>query len=251
VCTILLAWRCLPGVPVVLAANRDEFRGRASAAPGVLVDPPRIAGGRDLVAGGTWMAVAADGRVGAVTNRHAEMRDPRRRSRGELPLAVLRAGRDAAARDLLEGLDAAAYNPFNVLAVSRGQALVGHGTGRMEVVELAPGPHVLTVVDVDQEGDPKVEHLRAGLDAAVGRASGGEDLLLAMEELLRDPEWACLRGDIYGTVSSSSVLIPETGEVVYRHAAGPPCETAHEDLSGLLRGEQPAGAPAAGQSGGR
>jgi len=240
VCTILVAWRCLPGVPAALAANRDEFRGRASAPPGILADHPRIAGGRDLVAGGTWMAVAADGRVAAVTNRHAQLRDPHRRSRGELPLLVLEAGGDAAVRALLDGLDAAAYNPFTVLSVSRGQALVGHGTERLEVVELAPGPHVLTTLDVDQAGDPKVERLRARLDDAVCRAAGGMDLLLAMEEILRDPQWACLLGDEYGTVSSSSVLLAETGEVVYRHAGGPPCRAPHEDLGGLLRGGDPA-----------
>ncbi len=60
----------------MLAANRDEFLGRPRPPPAVLVDRPRIAGGRDLLAGGTWMAVAADGRVAAVTNRRSEMRDP-------------------------------------------------------------------------------------------------------------------------------------------------------------------------------
>src|SRR5438105_1387803 len=83
--------------------------GRPAAAPGILVDHPRIAGGRDLLAGGTWMVVAADGRVAAVTNRRSEMRDPSRRSRGELPLATLAAGDDAGMRHRVEGLDTPAY----------------------------------------------------------------------------------------------------------------------------------------------
>jgi uncharacterized protein with NRDE domain len=236
VCTILLAWRCAPGAPAVLAANRDEFLGRASAPPALLARDPRIAGGRDLVAGGTWLAVAADGGLAAVTNRRAPMRDPRRRSRGELPLSVLRAGGDAAVRRLLAGVDPAAYNPFNLLAVSRGQALAAHGTETMEVVELQPGPHVLTVHDVDRPGEPRVEHLLGRLDDAVRRAPDAVALLLAMEDLLRDPEWACVHGDLYGTVSSSSVLVPEAGEVTYRHAPGRPCDAPHRDLSGLLRG---------------
>jgi uncharacterized protein with NRDE domain len=249
VCTILLAWRCAPDAPVVLAANRDEDRGRASAAPAVLAESPRIAGGRDLVAGGTWLAVAADGRVAAVTNRRSRTRAPARRSRGELPLAVLRASGggprpeasaggagDAAVRRLLEGVDAASYNPVNVLALSRTQALVGHGAAVMTVVELQPGPHVLAVDDVDQPDDPRVEHLLDRLREAVGHAADARALLLAMEAMLRDPEWACVHGDPYGTVSSSSVLVPEAGEVVYRHAGGRPCVTRHEDLSRLLRG---------------
>jgi hypothetical protein len=31
------------------------------------------------------------------------------------------------------------------------------------------------------------------------------------------------------------VLIPDAGEVVYRHAPGRPCEVPHRDVSGLLR----------------
>ena len=234
-CTILLAWHCVPGAPVVLAANRDEFIGRPAAAPGILVDHPRIAGGRDLHAGGTWMAVAADGRVAAVTNRRSEMRDPSRRSRGELPLATLAAGDDAGVRRFVDGLDPSAYNPFNLLAVSRTQALVAHGGDRLEVVEVRPGPHILTVHDLDQAGEARVEHLLARLGEAAGRAAGPEELLAAMEELLRDPEEACVHGDLYGTVSSSSVIVRDRGEVTYRHAPGRPCEVAHEDVSALLR----------------
>ncbi|MEA2670020.1 MAG: hypothetical protein QOG45_240 [Chloroflexota bacterium] len=233
-CTILIAWRCVSGAPVVLAANRDEFLGRPAAAPAVLAEGPRIAGGRDLVAGGTWMAVAADGRVAAVTNRRSEMRDPGRRSRGELPLAVLGAGDDAAVRRLLAGLDPGAYNPFNLLALSRTQALVVHGVTPPAVVELRPGPHVLSVHDLDQPGEPRVEHLLVRLGEAVGRAAGPLALLEEMEDLLRDPEWACVHGDLYGTVSASSVIVPDAGPVVYRHAPGRPCEVAHADLSGLL-----------------
>ena len=89
-CTILLAWRCVADADVVLAANRDELVARASAPPGLLSEHPRIAGGRDLVAGGTWLAVAADGRLCAVTNRRTGSvdevrRDPDRLSRGEIP----------------------------------------------------------------------------------------------------------------------------------------------------------------------
>lgn len=233
-CTILVAWGCLPGAPIVLAANRDEFVGRPAAAPGVLVERPRVAGGRDLLAGGTWMAVGADGRIAAVTNRRSETRDPSRRSRGELPLATLAAGDDAGVRRFVGDLDPTACNPFNLLALSATQALVAHGADRLEVVEMRPGPHVLTVHDLDRTAEPRVEHLLARLDEAVSRAAAPEQLLTAMEEILRDPEEACVHGDLYGTVSSSSVIVRDAGPITYRHAPGRPCEVAHEDVSALL-----------------
>ena len=63
---------------------------------------------------------------------------------------------------------------------------------------------------------------------------GTPGVLRSLPKLLRDPEWACVHGDLYGTVSASSVLIPDAGEVVYRHAPGRPCEVGHRDVSGLL-----------------
>ena len=47
------------------------------------------AGGRDLMAGGTWLAVNDHGVVAGLTNKPAEEgRDPSKRSRGEIPLAL-------------------------------------------------------------------------------------------------------------------------------------------------------------------
>lgn len=243
-CTILLAWRCVPGAPLLLAANRDELVARPSDPPGVLVDRPRIVGGRDRVAGGTWLAIAADGRVAAVTNRLSEMRDPTRRSRGELPLLVLAAAGDAAARALIAALNPAAYNPFNVLYASPTAAVVGHGRedSGYEVVDLQPGAHVLTVHDVDDRSQVKVAALAALLDAGLASATTPEAALYAMEEVLRDQggdgrggvDVACVHGDFYGTVSSSTVLIADDGRIVYRHAPGRPCVTPYEDVSALL-----------------
>ena len=128
-CTILLAWRCLADTPIILAANRDELIARASAPPGVLSTSPLVMGGRDLVAGGTWLAVTATGTGCAVTNRHPatgkpQPPDPTRRSRGEIPLALLT---DVDARDIparLAVLGPGRYNPVNVVWVSADRALV-------------------------------------------------------------------------------------------------------------------------------
>jgi len=252
VCTILLAWRHLPGVPIVLAANRDELRARPSLAPHVLRESPLVVGGQDALAGGTWLAIRADGTLAAVTNRRVGERDATRRSRGELPLAMLGTASDAEARALLAGLRPTDYNPFNALYVSPALALVAHAHGdRLDLRELDPGLHVLTVFDVDDRSHAKVAALGGMLDGIAAAAPDAATLLAGMETLLEErgepgrdgADAACVGGDVYGTVSSSSVVVAGSGAIVYRHAPGPPCTTARSDVSFLLH----SGAGAAAQ----
>lgn len=243
VCTILVAWRCRDRAPLVLAANRDELRSRPSAPPAVLDGgPPVVVGGRDLAAGGTWLAIAADGRVAAVTNRRTEVVDPRRRSRGELPLALLRVPEDQV-EGTLAAIPAGTYNPCNVLFASRSRALVAEAPdgGAMRTKPLAPGPHVVTVADLDDPSFPKARRLLDALTTAAAAHTSVVDLLRAMEGLLRDhgesedPLAApCVHADGYGTVSSSSVVLWADGRVTFRHAPGPPCRVPYEDHSALL-----------------
>jgi uncharacterized protein with NRDE domain len=100
----------------VLAANRDEFLSRPTAAMAWWADRPGILAGRDLKEGGTWLGVAADGRLAALTN----YRDPSRvmpgaPSRGGIIPGYLESGLPAGR--FLEGLrdSAQAYNGFNIL----------------------------------------------------------------------------------------------------------------------------------------
>lgn len=67
-CLVLLAVDVHPRWSVLLAANRDERRDRPSLPLGPWDDAPRVIGGRDLTAGGSWFGVRTDGRFAAVTN---------------------------------------------------------------------------------------------------------------------------------------------------------------------------------------
>lgn len=67
-CLILLAWRQHPDYPLVLAANRDEYYRRPTAVAGPWQEHPGIIGGRDLLQGGSWLAMSRNGRFAAVTN---------------------------------------------------------------------------------------------------------------------------------------------------------------------------------------
>jgi uncharacterized protein with NRDE domain len=76
-CLIVFAWQVIPSVPLIAAANRDEFYQRATAPAGSWPEHPQIYAGRDLQAGGSWMGITQPGedggpsRFAAITNIRA------------------------------------------------------------------------------------------------------------------------------------------------------------------------------------
>ena len=58
-CLILFAYRAVPGVPLIVAANRDERFDRAAAPAAPWEDHPEILAGRDLIGSVAWAPVLA------------------------------------------------------------------------------------------------------------------------------------------------------------------------------------------------
>ena len=125
-CLLIAISGVVADAPLLIAANRDEFYDRDAVNLTVLQDTePRMLGGRDLVAGGTWLAVNEHGVVAALTNKPTDgQRDPAKRSRGEIPLLLAAQPSASAAVDALESAFAPdAFNPCWVLVGDR-RALV-------------------------------------------------------------------------------------------------------------------------------
>lgn len=137
-CTAVVSVK--PGLPTLLAGIRDELADRAWEPPGR--HWPRhagLVGGRDLLAGGTWLAVSPADRVAACVLNGRGLPAPAasRRSRGVLPL--LAASGRGVGRHLLAGLD-----PFHLLTVWPGRAVLQSWDGRAHRErELPPGLHVV------------------------------------------------------------------------------------------------------------
>lgn len=101
--------------PVVVAANRDEFYQRPTAAMSWWPEPDILAG-RDLEAGGTWLAINRQGDIAAVTNVREDSPEVGRATRGELPVQALTMPTDALQARLLKHQDD--YSGFNLVSIS-------------------------------------------------------------------------------------------------------------------------------------
>ena len=163
-CLLIVISRVVPGSPLLVAANRDERLDRP-AEPLTLLrsNGPRTVGGRDLMAGGTWLAVNDRGVVAGLTNKPAaEGRDPSKRSRGEIPLALTAA---ASAGDSVSAFGRSVspgdYNPCWALAGDRRSLYYVDITqsDRIHSVELPPGIHVLENKAMEEPSD-KADHVR-------------------------------------------------------------------------------------------
>jgi len=130
-CLIIFAWKVIPGMPLIAAANRDEFHDRPASPAAWWPDHPNIYAGRDLKAGGTWLGVTRDGRFGAITNVRAPgERNPDAPSRGALVSDYL-AG-NLSPTEYIASIDADAdrYNGFNLLIGDRDTMLWFSNRGR-------------------------------------------------------------------------------------------------------------------------
>ncbi len=94
-CLILFAVAPTQDCQLLVAANRDEQHGRATARADFWQDAPDVLAGRDLVAGGTWLGITRSGRFAAVTNFAEPPPEPLPPlSRGELTADFLQSNVD-------------------------------------------------------------------------------------------------------------------------------------------------------------
>jgi len=229
------------GVPLVIAANRDEYLDRPSEGPALRSTPDGVVvAPRDARAGGTWLGLNRTGVFAGVTNRYCENPDRSRMSRGWLVMDALRFETAAEAVADFAGLPSDAYNPFNLLIADRERAFLVTYDGAVKTGELAPGPHVIG--NIDPSG-PRSKKL-AALDREVAAAASlePERVLAALQSICRSHggqpnvlDDACVHAGAYGTRSSALLrLTDDPDDGVFRFADGAPCNTEYDDFTPLL-----------------
>ncbi|MCB0766504.1 MAG: NRDE family protein [Flavobacteriales bacterium] len=231
-CLIALAYKVHPRYPLIVAANRDEFRDRPAQAAHFWEDAPHILAGRDLRAGGTWMGITRTGRLAALTNH----RDLRRTwsgngaSRGILVRQALAADFDPSSIGDHDG--------FNLL-YGQLDAIRYHNNITSADFALEPGIHGLSNAFLNTPW-PKVERAKEAMERVV--AGKPEGLMDGLFELLVDSRTApddalpdtglplateraissiFIPGEAYGTRCSTVLLVADDGTVRFEERSWP------------------------------
>lgn len=214
--------------PLVVAANRDESHRRPTAAADWWTEPSGILGGRDLEAGGSWLAVDRRGRLAAVTNRPSPKGLTFSASRGHLVSNFLAAPGTAEAFCGERARSPAEYGPYNLLLFD-GEGLF-HAANRSGARRLAAGIHVLSNAPLGTSW-PKTEFAASRLAAILQDEPGRDDLTRRLFELLQTPaprnagsggrelHWRArtvfVADPRYGTRSSTVVLLSRDGGLMF------------------------------------
>lgn len=201
-CLVGLAIGVLPHMPLLVAANRDEYWSRPTLPLCRWQGQHQtLLSGRDERAGGTWMGFAQNGRVAILTNvRGHEDQTPAPKSRGLLTTTWLdtQAGTTDAAlspSEMTQTFEPADFAGFNLV--------VGHAPSQQwwflsnrctrnagplkhwHVQPLEPGVHVVSNASLNTPW-PKAEHLRTALQTAAQQVP--DDL-----QALTEPLWRSLQ----------------------------------------------------------
>ena len=222
----------VPGYPMVVVANRDEYYDRPHKGHPISSHPSYM-GRADTRAGGTWLGVNTHGLVVGLTNRRIredQENDPQRRSRGLLCLEALHCSTAAEATDLLLSESPERYNPFNLLMMDHHDLLWAAYEGTASIHRLDPGLHILANGNINDFETVRIRRARRLLQHAP--YTEWQRCLPLLQQVCRDHESGvkdretiCMHRDHehYGTVSSTILaLTPEIAGSVYLPTQGSP-----------------------------
>lgn len=142
-CIAFLAFHHVPGLPIVLAANRDEFYDRGTL-PMHFWEENGILAGRDLKAGGAWLGLNPKGRLAFITNfRGSSPEKKDAPTRGQLIPRFLNEnmGIDMFSRELED--TGALYNGFNLI-YGNSHELYHYSNRSDQITSLTPGIYGLS-----------------------------------------------------------------------------------------------------------
>ena len=202
-CLIALAINVSPEFPLIIAANRDEFYARPSLRAHHWADAPGVMGGRDVTAGGSWLAISCSGRFAAVTNLRGAA--PKERSRGALVKDFVLSGAPVSSP--------ASYAGFNLIIGEVGVAATLLSNSDNAAVEWREGVYAVGN-DPPRVASAKVTRAVEAMRAIVNAPHTRETLRADLMRFLQSAD-AFVKSEKYGTRASTVVLASRDDITLY------------------------------------
>jgi len=231
-CLIVFAYKNHPRFDLIFAANRDEFYGRPTRAAQFWDDQPDLLAGKDLKSGGSWMGINRRGQFAALTNfRDPSISKENAPSRGKIVINYLNQNKKPTAFLRQFKPQSANYMGFNILAGT--PAGVMHYSNQKNTINtVEAGVHGLSNHLLDTPW-PKVERAKSGLKTLLSQASFNKEALFDIlkhnrpapddqlpdtgipDDLEKQISPVFIKGEEYGTRSSTILLIDKSGTVTF------------------------------------
>ena len=230
-CLLLIGYKVNVNYPIIIAANRDEFYARETKNL-YFWEQEGIFAGKDIQAGGTWLAFHRDGRFAAITNiKKKKKMDPNKLSRGLIITDFLKDTMDAS--HFVETLSnyCLDYQGFNLLVGSE-QGLFFLNSEEAVVQRLPAGVYGISNASLDTPW-PKLMLAKSLFEHEITSESPSSQQmfeLLKNEQHFPDyllPETGVgaelekllstvfIKSNAYGTRSSAVILQHASGSVVF------------------------------------
>ena len=194
-------------------ANRDEYHERPTQQMDFWEEELDLIGGRDLRAGGTWLAMNKSGNFAAVTNIRASAVQLNAKSRGHLPVDFLKSPQTNQA--FMRGLQAQEinYNGFNFLT-RKGSAFL-HFNNQLGIINQVPaGMHGLRNASLNTSW-PKLDKLTSRFKASIDKNIDNVTLLdLMMDKQMAEDKFLSETGitqEMERALSSIFINLPTYG----------------------------------------
>ena len=216
--------KAFPGA-LILAANRDEYYERPTKSMHWW-EPEKILAGKDLQAGGTWLAVSDDGRFAAITN-YKELVNGKvdLKTRGELVSNYI-TSKGLSSLDYLENIKGINYAGFNLLLGDK-EGIHYFSNRTEEIDKLEPGIHAVGNLLLNSQTKKSIKVKNQFKELL--QTNPDEDALL---EFMKDDSgdlsdfnmagfketeheeipYRFIKSNYYGTRNTTIITINETGE---------------------------------------
>ncbi len=150
-CTLLILFRPENKWPLILGGNRDEMINRNWLPPDKYWGKD-IIGGKDEVAGGTWLGLNKNGIVATILNRSNSLGvDNKKESRGNLVIDVLKKNNMDDIISYLSSLNATNWRSFNLFIANNEKAIwvKNDNTKKLKLNYIDPGQHFIDSHDIN------------------------------------------------------------------------------------------------------